>query len=63
MANVWQWLRRAVVDLFVGFRTSYLNIRDYDAPLSVKLRLVWRNNWIKARTLSLCCGNLGEPGC
>ncbi|MYB42249.1 MAG: hypothetical protein F4X76_08720 [Chloroflexi bacterium] len=63
MANVWQRLRRGVADLLWGFRTTYRNFRDYDAPLSVKWRLVWRNNWIKARTFSLCCGNLGEPGC
>ncbi len=63
MANVWQRLCRPVAVLFGGFRTTYLNFRNYDAPLSVKWRLVWRNNWIKARTFSLCCGNLGEPGC
>ena len=63
MASVWQRVRGAVADFFGGFRTTYLNFRNYDAPLSIKWRLVWRNNWIKARTLSLCCGNLGEPGC
>ncbi len=47
----------------MDFHTAYLNFRNYDAPLAVKWRLLWRNNWIKARTFSLCCGNLGEPGC
>jgi hypothetical protein len=32
-------------------------------PLTRKIRLVLRNNWRKARTLSDCCGNYGEPGC
>ncbi len=32
-------------------------------PLGHKVRLVLRNNWIKLRTRSSCCGNLGEPGC
>lgn len=28
-----------------------------------KLHLILRNNWIKIRTGSSCCGNHGEPGC
>ena len=34
-------------------------------PLSLrqKLRLIVRNNWIKIRTRSSCCGNHGQPGC
>ena len=32
-------------------------------PLTRKLWLVARNNWIKIRTGSSCCGNFGEPGC
>jgi len=39
------------------------NWRTYDAPFSEKLRLSMRNNAIKARTASSCCGNHGEPGC
>ena len=39
------------------------NWREYDAPFATKLRLVLRNYWIRARTLSNCCGNDGEPGC
>lgn len=59
MANAWRWLR----EILDGWRIAYLNVRQYDAPRSVKLRLFLRNNLIKMRTLSLCCGNLGEPGC
>jgi hypothetical protein len=32
-------------------------------PLGRKLRLLFRNNWIKIRTGSTCCGHPGEPGC
>lgn len=32
-------------------------------PLRRKVRLIVRNNWIKLRTRSDCCGNYGEPGC
>lgn len=53
-------LRRMLVEFFVE---PAMNWRDYDAPFSTKLRLYARNNWIKIRTLSMCCGNNGEPGC
>lgn len=39
------------------------NFRTYDAPFLAKLRMAARNNWIKARTRSDCCGNGGQPGC
>jgi hypothetical protein len=32
-------------------------------PWHRKLTLLVRNNWIKIRTGSSCCGHLGEPGC
>jgi hypothetical protein len=32
-------------------------------PLDRKIKLIFRNNWIKLRTQSECCGNYGEPGC
>jgi hypothetical protein len=32
-------------------------------PLGRKIKLVLRNNLIKLRTGSSCCGNYGEPGC
>ena len=38
------------------------NLRQ-PGPLGRKLRLVLRNNLIKLRTRSDCCGNHGEPGC
>ena len=41
---------------------SLENLRQ-PMPLRRKLRLVLRNNWIKFRTRSSCCGNYGEPGC
>ncbi|MCX6010567.1 MAG: hypothetical protein NTW48_11205 [Chloroflexi bacterium] len=32
-------------------------------PLGKKLRLVFRNNWIKISRRQNCCGHPGEPGC
>jgi hypothetical protein len=32
-------------------------------PWRRKLVLLVRNNWIKIRTGSACCGHHGEPGC
>jgi hypothetical protein len=32
-------------------------------PHRRRLALLAKNYWIRARTLSLCCGNPGEPGC
>ena len=39
------------------------NWRDSDASRAGTLRLFARNNWLKLRHLSLCCGNPGQPGC
>ena len=44
-------------------RVSWQNFRDYDAPLTTKIRMVIANNAKKARTGENCCGNLGQPGC
>lgn len=41
----------------------FSNFRTFDAPCLAKLRMVARNNWIKARTRRDCCGNDGQPGC
>jgi hypothetical protein len=46
-----------------SLRGFFSNWRTYQGPLHVKLRLALRNNWIKFRTLSDCCGNDGQPGC
>jgi len=43
-------------------RETLENLRQ-PMPLCRKLRLFLRNNWIKLRTRSDCCGNHGEPGC
>jgi hypothetical protein len=32
-------------------------------PLSKKLRLIFRNNFIKIWRRQTCCGHYGEPGC
>ena len=44
-------------------RALVQNFRDYEAPLTVKLRLALANSWRKLRTRSNCCGHHGEPGC
>jgi len=44
-------------------RALIANFRDYDAPLTTKLRLAWRNTAIKLRQHQSCCGHPGEPGC
>jgi len=46
-----------------SLRVSIANFRDYDAPLSEKLKLLVSNNLTKIRTRSSCCGNHGQPGC
>ena len=32
-------------------------------PLTRKLYLLARNNWIRIRHAQTCCGHPGEPGC
>ncbi|GIU93218.1 MAG: hypothetical protein KatS3mg011_2124 [Acidimicrobiia bacterium] len=39
------------------------NWRRSPLPLREKLALVFRNNLIKAKRRSSCCGHPGEPGC
>ena len=39
------------------------NWDDSDLPLFEKIRLAAKNNAIKLRRGSTCCGNHGEPGC
>ncbi len=45
-----------------NLRAVVANLRQ-PMPWHRKVRLVLRNNWIKLRTRSDCCGNYGEPGC
>src|SRR5437763_859559 len=44
-------------------RDSWRNFREYDAPFTKKVGMVFSNNWKKVRTRQNCCGNLGQPGC
>ena len=46
-----------------GLRPSFDNFRNSDLPLLEKLRLVAKNNAIKLKNGTSCCGNHGEPGC
>jgi hypothetical protein len=45
-----------------SFQETLENLRQ-PMPIGRKLYLFLRNNWIKVRTRSTCCGNHGEPGC
>ncbi len=42
---------------------TWANWRDSDLPLLERMRVAARNNLIKLRTRSSCCGHPGEPGC
>jgi hypothetical protein len=44
-------------------RAAFANWRNWDGPLTEKVRLTLQNSLIKARRRSDCCGNHGEPGC
>ncbi|MCL4535615.1 MAG: hypothetical protein M1370_10715 [Bacteroidetes bacterium] len=45
-----------------SFGIYLTNLRS-PMPWRRKLRLLARNNWIRLRTLSACCGHPREPGC
>lgn len=32
-------------------------------PWLTKLKLLFRNNWLKLKNRQNCCGHLGKPGC
>ena len=42
--------------------TAWRNLSQ-PMPLGRKIRLVVRNEKIRFKTRSLCCGHPGEPGC
>lgn len=44
-------------------RHYFGNFANSDLPLFEKLRLVAKNNAIKIKNGTSCCGNHGEPGC
>ncbi|MGI9585390.1 MAG: hypothetical protein ACR2N7_07340 [Acidimicrobiia bacterium] len=44
-------------------RKYFSNFSESDLPLLEKLRLVAKNNAIKLKNGTNCCGNHGEPGC
>jgi hypothetical protein len=45
-----------------SFRDLFTNLKA-PLPWPIKVHLLFRNNWLKIRNLSNCCGHLGEPGC
>lgn len=46
-----------------GAATGIDNWRRSELPFPEKLRLAARNNLIKLRNRTSCCGHHGEPGC
>lgn len=44
-------------------RAFFTNWSDSDLPFAAKLRLTFRNQWIKIGHGQSCCGHEGEPGC
>lgn len=46
-----------------NINSFWSNWDSSDLPLLEKLRLVAKNNAIKLKNGSSCCGNHGEPGC
>ena len=44
-------------------RRTLRSLRHSDASTATTLGLFARNNWLKLRHRSLCCGNPGQPGC
>jgi hypothetical protein len=46
-----------------NLRDLFTNWMHSDLPSREKLRMAVRNNLIKLRTGSNCCGHPGEPGC
>lgn len=44
-------------------RDYMANWRTSDLPLAKKLQVAAKNNLIKAKNRTYCCGNYGEPGC
>jgi hypothetical protein len=44
-------------------KASWENFRDYDAPLTTRVRMAVANSVKKAGTRQSCCGNPGQPGC
>lgn len=46
-----------------SFRHFVKNFVDAEHAYAERVRLTVKNNLIKMRTGSNCCGNHGEPGC
>jgi hypothetical protein len=42
---------------------DYLTNLSQPMPLGRKLKLLFRNLWIRVTKRQTCCGHVGEPGC
>jgi hypothetical protein len=56
-------VRRFLRELRRYARQFFTNWREYDAPVTTKLRLAFRNRLHATFSRAQCCGHLGEPGC
>jgi hypothetical protein len=43
-------------------RAFFTNLQGPE-PWFQKIRMLFKNNWIKLKRFQNCCGHLGEPGC
>jgi hypothetical protein len=43
--------------------SAFLINLQVDMPLSKKMWLIFKNQWIKIKRFQACCDHPGEPGC
>jgi hypothetical protein len=56
-------MRRFLALLAEHVRNFFTNWREYEAPVTTKLRLTVRNRARATFSRAQCCGHPGEPGC
>jgi hypothetical protein len=56
-------VRRFLQRVEEHIKNVFTNWREYDAPLTTKLRLTMRNRLKATFSRQQCCGHAGEPGC
>lgn len=67
-SNMQRYLRSKNKEYFLGDRNmptvrAFFTNMSVPMPLGRKLKLVFRNNFIKIWRRQNCCGHPGEPGC
>lgn len=46
-----------------SLKAIFNNWKESDAPFQKKIKMVFKNNWLKIKRGKNCCGNYGEVGC